>query len=389
MNQKRVLLFTMGGWSHSNEAIIQQLESKLPRARIRVVDLLEQLKRDKRAWLAYLLDLPVMAWQALLDRGFDKSNLLYAPATSRFINHLARRITREFQPDFTVQTTTRFDASSDDVPHFTIIDVTLASVRQRYIDLYQSTERALDHLHAFQHRVFQRSTAIFAMGQYVRHSLIWDYRMPPRRVFAIGSGPNIEMGERAKLVGSKKVLFVGTDWKRKGGPVLLDAFRMIRQYHPDAELFIVGCTPDIQEHNVHVIGRVAREDLHLYFTGARVFALPTELEAFGIAFVEAMHFGLPILGTAIGAVPELVEIGVNGYLVKPGNAEALARALDRLLDDDKLALQMGEASYQRAKRYTWDRAGDILCGKMIELARENPRIPDVRAPKFKLEQLGV
>jgi len=389
MSNKRVLLFTMGGWSHSNEAIIKQLESKLPRWTIKVVDLLQLLKRDKRAWFAYLLDLPVLAWQAIKDHGFDKNNVLYAPATSRFITYLARRITRDFEPDFTIQTTSRFNAASDSVPHFTVTDVTLAAMRQRYIDLYHSSERALDKLHEFQKQLFARSTGIFAMGQYVRHSLIWDYRVPPRRAFAIGSGPNIVLGPRSRLLGSKKILFVGTDWKRKGGPVLLNAFRMIRQHHPDAELYIVGCSPEIQETGVHVIGHVAREDLHLYFSGARLFALPTELEAFGVAFVEALHFGLPIVGTAIGAIPEMVEIGVNGYLVKPGNAEAMARALDRLLDDDELAMQFGEASYQRSLRFNWDRAGTILCEKMLELARDNPRTPKVSVPKLTLEHIGT
>lgn len=388
---KRVLLFTMGGWSHTNEAIIRQLESKLPNWKIKVVDLLQLLKHDKRAWAAHLIDLPLLAWQALLDRGFDKSNILYAPATSRFITHLAHSITREFAPDFTVQTTTRFNAASDGIPHFTITDVTMAAVRQRYIDLYHSTERALDKLHEFQKKVFAKSTGIFAMGQYVRHSLIWDYRVPPRRAFAIGSGPNIALGARSPIVGSKKILFVGTDWKRKGGPVLLEAFRLVRRHQPDAELYIVGCSPDLQESGVHVVGKVSRENLHIYFSGARLFALPTELEAFGVAFVEALHFGLPIVATAIGAIPEMVEIGVNGYLVKPGNAEAMARALDRLLDDDQLALQFGEASYQRSLRFNWDRAGAILCEKMLELARENPQVPPKAppVPKLRLEHIGT
>ena len=66
------------------------------------------------------------------------------------------------------------------------------------------------------------------------------------------------------------------------------------------------------ELGVKVVGRVPREDLHRHFSQARVFALPTLLEAFGIVFVEALHFGLPIIGTTIGAVPEMVEDGVNG-----------------------------------------------------------------------------
>lgn len=384
MSNKRALLFTMGGWSHSNDAIVAQLENKLPRWRIRTVDLLRLMREDKRSWLAHGLDMPLLAWNAIGDHGFDKNNILYAPATSRFINHLARRITNEFQPDFTIQTTTRFNAASGEVPHFTIIDVTMAAVRQRYLSLYHPREAALDRMHEFQKQVFESSTGIFAMGKYVRDSLIWDYLVPPDRAFAIGAGPNIALGPRSPVVGSRKILFVGTNWERKGGPALLEAFRQLRHYHPQAELYIVGCTPNVHEEGVYVVGRVAREDLHLYFSSARVFALPTQLEAFGIAFVEALHFGLPIIATPIGAIPEIVENGVNGFLVKPGNADSIARALDKLFSSDETALQFGEASYQRAPRFTWDHTGSVLCQKMLELVKQHPVIPKLAMQKFHM-----
>jgi glycosyltransferase involved in cell wall biosynthesis len=367
-NNKRILMFTMGNWSHSNGAIVRALQNRLPQWQIVVVDLLQEFKQNKRALFACLQDVPVLAWQALRDRRFDRNNLLYAPATSRFIQRLAHRLSRKLKPAFTVQTTTRFDASGGEVPHFTIIDITLASSRQSYRDLFHSSEHALDRLHNFQQKVYSDSCGVFAMGRYVRDSLIRDYGVPAQRAFAIGAGPNIRLGERSAIIDTHNILFVGTDWIRKGGPDLLAAFRQVRQKHEQAVLTIVGCSPEIDEPGVNVIGRVPPETLHRYFNEARIFALPTVHEAFGVVFVEALHFGLPIIGTTVGAVPEMVEDGVNGFVVQPGKAEAISTALDKLLGDDELARRMGEASYRKSAQFTWERAGDLLGEKMLHLA---------------------
>ena len=367
-NDKRILMFTMGNWSHSNAAIVRAMQLALPEWQIVVVDLLQEFKQHKRGLLACIQDLPVLAWHALRERRFDRNELLYAPATARYLQRLAHHIAGKLKPVFTLQTTTRFNAGGGKLPHFTVVDVTLAAVREQYRALYNSSDSALDRLHAFQQQVYDQSNAVFAMGKYVRDSLVHDYRVAPHCAVAIGAGPNISLGARSTVAASQKVLFVGTNWQRKGGPTLLAAFRRLRQKYPQAELEIVGCTPEINEPGVKVVGRVPREDLHRYFTQARVFALPTLLEAFGIVFVEALHFGLPIIGTNIGAVPEMVADGVNGYVVPPGDANALGDALERLFADDALAARMGAASSARAAHFTWEHAGKLMCDKMLSLA---------------------
>lgn len=378
MSNKRILMFTMGNWSHSNGAIVRAMQSKLPQWEIIVIDLLQEFKKNKRSLLACVQDIPLLAWHSLQEGKFDRTNVLHAPATAAYINRLAHKLTREYQPAFTMQTTTRFNAGGGEVPHFTVIDSTLASVRQRYRELFNSSERSLDRLHAFQQRVYDSSTGIFTMGRYVRDSLVRDYHVAPHRAVAIGAGPNIVLGKRSNVVGSQDVLFVGTNWERKGGPPLLEAFRRIRRKYPQARFNIIGSSPEISEPGVNVIGRVPREELHRYFSEARLFALPTIHEAFGIAFVEALHFGLPIIGTSIGAIPEFAEDGINGFTVEPDDVDGMARALDKLFGDDALALRFGEASYQRSKQFTWDYAGSLLCDKMLSLAGSDK--PSVMRP---------
>ena len=372
MKKKRILMFVMGKWSYSNAAIVETLHNEWPEHEIRVVDLLQAFKHDKRSLIYCLLDTPMLAWSALLDGGFDKSNILYAHATSNFIHQMAQCFTLKYQPDFTIQTTTRFNASTGFVPHFTIIDITVAAGRQGYRDLFKSSERALDHLHTFQQQVYSTSTAVFAMGNYVRDSLVWDYLVKPHQAITLGAGPNITLGKRSSLLASKKILFVGTDWVRKGGPTLLAAFISLRKKHPQATLNIIGCSPNITEPGVNIIGRVAREHMHKYFSDSRVFALPTVHEAFGIAFIEALHFGLPIVATHINAIPEMVVDDVNGYTIQPGNVEELTSALDTILSSDEIALAFGDASYKHSSHFTWDHAGKVLSENILRLSKPAP-----------------
>lgn len=368
MADKRVLMFTMGHWSHSNAAILSALRLNRPQWEIRQVDLVQELRRDKRILLACGLDLPLLAWQALQDQAFDRNNCLYAPATSRFINRLASAVARDWRPDFTLQTTTRFNAATPGVPHFTVVDVTLAAARWYYRDVRQASPRALDMLHHFQQRVFDQSAGVFAMGRYVRDSLVRDYGVEAARAFAIGAGPNIPVGPAADPAASRDILFVGTNWVRKGGPSLLAAFRKLREHAPEARLVIVGCSPQVDEPGVEVVGRVAPAELPRYFGAARVFAMPSEFEAFGIVYVEALHHGLPIVGPAVCAVPEMVEEGANGYLVAPGDVQALADRLLMLFSSDALVRRYGEASRQKARQYSWERAGQALADGMLELS---------------------
>lgn len=377
----------MGSWSHSNDALVKALHDYSPDWEIHTVDLLQQYKAHKRGLLYSLLDMPSLLLQAVRDKGFDKASLLYAPATSGFINRLACKIVRDFKPDFTLQTTTRFNACNTGVPHFTIIDITVASARQSYRNLFNSSEQALNILDNFQQRVYIKSNGVFSMGGYVRDSVVTDYQVAPYRAFSIGAGPNIKLGPRSEVAKSRHILFVGTDWRRKGGPELVEAFRRIRDKHPDAVLDIVGCSPDIQEQGVNIIGRVPRDEIHRYMSQARMFVLPTIHEAFGIVLVEALHFGLPIVSTTVGAVPEMVMHDVNGYLVQPGDIEALAHALDGLLADDALAEKFAEASYQHAANFSWEAAAETLVEKINMLLdhdrlQSSPRPPKQSEPRF-------
>ena len=173
---------------------------------------------------------------------------------------------------------------------------------------------------------------------------------------------------------AKNILFVGVDWERKGGPVLLEAFRSLRETHPDAVLTIVGCAPPIHQAGVHVVGRVPLTDVPGYYRTASIFCLPTLNEPFGLVFLEAFSYGLPIVATRIGAIGEIVQDGESGYLVAPQNADELADRLKRLLDDPSLCERFGSRGRDWVgRRYSWDATGGRIAAHIERVAKLTAR----------------
>lgn len=228
--------------------------------------------------------------------------------------------------------------------------------------------------------VYRRASAVFTMSEHVRRSLVDVYGVDPDRVHVVGAGPNAEPGG---ATGSARrepsaFLFVGRQFAPKGGPELLAAFAALRGSRPDAELWMVGGQqPGRAPPGVRLLGRRSIAEVARLYERGTVFVLPTLREAFGLAFLEAMAFGLPCIGTAVEAIPEIVIHGETGLLVPPGAPGALTQAMRALLQDPARARAMGAAGRERVRRcFGWDRAVE----RMTEvLARQRPS-PVAAAP---------
>jgi len=105
-------------------------------------------------------------------------------------------------------------------------------------------------------------------------------------------------------------------------------------------------------------------ELALFYKHADVFILSSIFEGFGIVLLEAMSFGLPIVATKVGAIPELVQDGVQGVLVPPGDSVALARALKELISRPQLRERYGTEGLKTAAEleeiYSWKAVGERI-----------------------------
>jgi glycosyltransferase involved in cell wall biosynthesis len=81
-----------------------------------------------------------------------------------------------------------------------------------------------------------------------------------------------------------------------------------------------------------------------------LFVMPSYFESFGISVVEAMAFGVPVVCTRAGAIPETVDDGITGVIVEPGDVAQLAESISRLLADDPLRKSMGQAAKEKVLR---------------------------------------
>lgn len=117
---------------------------------------------------------------------------------------------------------------------------------------------------------------------------------------------------------------------------------------------------------IELPGPVPRDVLRREYARADLFVLPSLFEPFGIVLLEAMAAGLPIIASRVGGIPEVVEEGRNALLVPPGDVDALAEAMRRLIADESLARRFSAASYDRVGRFSWEH----LVGRFVDLFEE-------------------
>jgi glycosyltransferase involved in cell wall biosynthesis len=108
--------------------------------------------------------------------------------------------------------------------------------------------------------------------------------------------------------------------------------------------------------NVEFLGRVQHQQLTQYYAQADILVNPSLSESFGMALVEAMERGIPVIGTKIGGMPEIIVPGETGFLVEPGDVQALANTIFQLFEDDRLRKRFGSAARAHAvQKFSWDR----------------------------------
>ncbi|MGD8495772.1 MAG: glycosyltransferase family 4 protein [Gemmatimonadales bacterium] len=220
----------------------------------------------------------------------------------------------------------------------------------------------------------RKADRVFVTSDYAARAAIAAYDLDPRRVRIAPEA--LDEAVRRRAAGARAagrdpgpvVLSVARQYRRKDTPTLLRAFADVLDRVPAARLRIVGDGPELPAtrrlaadlglgDRVTFTGALpSTEALDAEYRRARVFCLPSRQEGFGIVFLEAMAYGLPIAAARAGATPEVAPDGETALLVPPGDARALSGALVRLLTDERLAARLGEAGVARAARFDWEAA---------------------------------
>lgn len=173
------------------------------------------------------------------------------------------------------------------------------------------------------------------------------------------------------------VLFLGEVARHKGVLELARSFVPVSRQFPQLKLVYGGTGSADQEvrkltaelelnDRVEFTGWLEAQRKRAQYAGATMFVLPSYVEGMPMALLEAMSWGLPTISTAVGGVPEVITHEVNGLLVAPGDTEALAAAIARLMSDPALRQRLGEAARETiATRFSLDTA----VGRLLEIYR--------------------
>jgi glycosyltransferase involved in cell wall biosynthesis len=220
--------------------------------------------------------------------------------------------------------------------------------------------------------IMKNASAVIALTENMRKDMQKIY---PREVLVIPNGID---GDKFAVLSNKEALrkkigvnnsdkiivFVGTLRPVKNVKSLVRAIPILIPEEPNIKLILVGGGSQVDylrkmvkelhlEKSVSFTGEISNEKAISYLTAADIFVLPSLSEGFSIVSLEAMACGLPVIATKVGVLPEIIENGVNGFLIDSGEPKEIAEKVLQLLGSEDLREEISENNKRKAKDYNW------------------------------------
>jgi len=234
---------------------------------------------------------------------------------------------------------------------------------------------------------------IVAFSPHERNAMVQLYDADAARINLVTPGVDLalfrplnplEARKRLGLNGEKVLLYVGRVEPLKGLELLLRAAAHLETCK-EVRVLVVGGNPDkdqeidrlrhlAQDLNVEgmldFVGRVEQNDLPLYYSAADVCVFPSYYESFGLAALESMACGTPVVASRVGGLPSIIRHGHTGYLKSWRCPEAFANALEMILSSSGLQRSMGLAARRRAECMGWDKVATKIAKVYESLVAE-------------------
>jgi glycosyltransferase involved in cell wall biosynthesis len=310
-----------------------------------------------------------------------RSPLLDGPLFYLLLPSRVRKLVREHRPD-AVLTQSPYEAAL--VRHVTRnipLVVELHGDWRTASRLYGSPARRLlapltDRVGAYGVR---RADAVRTISAFTT-ALVRCLGREPDAEFAAFTDLDAFTGERTPVPSEPRLLFVGVLERYKNVEVLAQAWRLVAARRPGARLHLVGqgtqnaVAESLVGEGVEWQRRIEAPEVAAAMDRSRGLLLPSASEGLPRIVIESFMRGRAVIGSRAGGIPDIVEDGVNGLLVPPGDAEALAAAIDRILEEEELAPRLGAAAAQSAGRWIAspaeyaDRVADLVQGAGARLA---------------------
>jgi glycogen(starch) synthase len=243
-------------------------------------------------------------------------------------------------------------------------------------------------LRSSEKKLMRRSDALIAVSKYTKKELTEFYGVNEEKIHVVYNGVDVQKfkpnedkaGLRRKLGFEKEkkiILYVGRFYSRKGLTTLMQAIPKVVQDFKDAEFVLSGGGSKRNEAKLLELAHKLKIEKHVLFVGyfpdetlpdlyaaSEIFVLPALYENFPFAILEAQSTGLPVVSTKVGGIPELITENRNGLLIDPAAPEQVADAIIALLQNPKLADELGKRGRQFVEeRFAWP----LVTNKVLNL----------------------
>ncbi len=364
---KDIVFVKYGSFSHVNAKMAELLREQFPEHRLVVLDVAKDILPDYgvESLFLRLLGFALNPVTFIRGRHSQWDFVFRFVATWRLVSQWIARHLRPKNTAFVFQTQSVFDASHQESPFFIYTDHTHrahgrqpgggspAKVRSDWVEREQA--------------LYRRADTVFTLSRFCAESVIEDYGVAREKVLVASTGINIALPTEIFRSGADRpvILFVGGEWKVKGGPELLAAFRAVKEKNPACELWLVGSRPQELPDGVKALGRVTQGQLAELFRKATLLCVPSRIERASMVALDAAAYGLPVITTPHGAGAERIRDGVTGLLVDPSDTISFSLAILRLLGDPALAVAMGrEGRKMVEEEFTWQAVGARIGGRI-------------------------
>lgn len=248
----------------------------------------------------------------------------------------------------------------------------VVSVCGTFADL-RSYSRAVRWLYRV---AFRRAGRVAVLSRYTLKVFEREMKDAKTTIVYGGFAPAARAAKKETMNAERRIVAVGAIKRRKGFHTLVEALGLLKAGGlafradcigpKDPNGYVESVEARVQAlglgERVRFTGRVSEEELNAAYAGADLFVLPSEhsgtaFEGLGLVYLEAMTYGLPVIGCLESGAEDIIQDGVNGLLVPPGDAEKLAAAIGRILGDEALWKSMSEAAPRSIDRFRWEAVG--------------------------------
>ena len=231
--------------------------------------------------------------------------------------------------------------------------------------------------HFFEGRKLNKLKAVIANSQYTYRAIREIYALRNDCLYQCYKAVNLshyagvadERLARKDFGGTHRILFVGGNMQRKGIVTLIRAAQSISKDFPSAMFIIAGKDKFIPKYrqlcedlgvaeHFQFLGWVSQEKLLSLYRSSDLFIMPSLTEALGVVFLEAMAAAVPVIGTNVGGIPEIIGDHINGLLVPVKDPEAVAGAVGKIFGDPVFARTLAEKGLEKAHQFSVKRMMD-------------------------------